>query len=233
MSPREWNATSYDKVAAPMTSRGTALVDGLDLEGHKVVLDAGCGTGQVTAHLRAQWPDVRVIALDGSEDMLRVAADRFAGDDHVSFVHADLSQSLDIEPVCAIVSTSTFHWIPDHDALWHNLFAVLKPGGQLAADFGGAGNCASITAIVGADPWTFEGPKATLRRLHAAGFTDATAELLAKPVRIPEDEFEEYLRTVMLGSHDPNQVNDLIREVVETLPEPVVDYVRLVVHARR
>lgn len=234
---REWNASSYDKVAAPMTTRGIALVDDLDLCYHKTVLDAGCGTGQVTARILDRLPHGRVIALDGSADMLRVAAERFAGEDRVSFVHADLSAPLSVEPVCAIVSTSTFHWVKDHDALWRNLFAVLKPGGQLAAEFGGEGNCASITALVGHDPWSFEGPEATLRRLTAAGFVDARAELVPKPARIPADEFREYLRTVVLGQHvaelGAEAGEALVDRVADTLTEPIVDYVRLVVHARR
>src|SRR5207244_3829078 len=122
-------------------------------------------------------------------------------------------------------------------ALWRNLFAVLKPGGQLAAEFGGEGNCASITEIVGGEPWTFEGPAATLRRLEAAGFVDARAELVPKPARLPEEQFEEYVRTVVLGQHlaerSPEDGEALVRRLLETLPEPVVDYVRLVVHARK
>ena len=39
--------------------------------------------------------------------------------DRVSYVHADLGQPLPIdEPVDAVLSTATFHWVPDHDALF-------------------------------------------------------------------------------------------------------------------
>ena len=55
------------------------------------------------------------------------------------------------EPVDAIVSTATFHWVPDHDALFRHLAAVLRPGGQLVAQFGGAGNIASVLAVAGRD----------------------------------------------------------------------------------
>src|SRR5262245_21528556 len=47
--PREWDAATYDTVNAPMTARGNDAVARLSLAGDETVLDAGCGTGQVTA----------------------------------------------------------------------------------------------------------------------------------------------------------------------------------------
>lgn len=239
MTPaREWHASSYDVVAAPMTTRGIALVDGLDLRGDETVLDAGCGTGQVTEHLLERLPSGRVIALDGSADMLRVAAERL-GHDRVSYVQADLELPLALDaPVDLVVSTSTFHWVRDHDALWRHLAAVLVPGGALAAEFGGEGNIASIRAVIGEDDtWTFAGEAQTLERLAAAGFTDATAQLLPKPAAVPPEQLEEYLRTVVLGVHldgrEPADADAEVRRVAAALPEPVIDYVRLVVHARK
>jgi trans-aconitate 2-methyltransferase len=239
MTPREWNATSYDKVAAPMTARGIELVDDLALAGDETVLDAGCGTGQVTEYLLAHLPDGRVIALDGSEAMLRVADQRFGDDPRVSLVHADLAEPLPInEPVDAIISTSTFHWVRDHDALWHNLAAVLRPGGVLSTEFGGEGNIDSVLAMLPPnETWTFAGPADTLRRLDAAGFVDATAELVPRPAQIPPEDLEEYLRTVVLGSHvaalSAADADALVARVAAELPEPVIDYVRLVVRAVR
>ena len=48
---RDWDASTYDRVAAPMTRRGVAILDRLTLRGGERVLDAGCGTGRVTAAL--------------------------------------------------------------------------------------------------------------------------------------------------------------------------------------
>ena len=53
------------------------------------------------------------------------------------------------EPVDLIVSTATFHWILDHDALFARLHDALRPGGRLVAQCGGAGN---IAAHPGARP---------------------------------------------------------------------------------
>ena len=62
--PREWDASTYDRVAAPMTRMGSAVLDRLPLRGDEVVLDAGCGSGQVNAKLATRLPRGRVIALD-------------------------------------------------------------------------------------------------------------------------------------------------------------------------
>ncbi len=244
MTQREWDAAGYDRVAAPMTERGVDVVDKLELRGDETVLDAGCGSGRVTAHLLTRLPAGRVVALDGSRRMLDVAAELFGDDPRVALVHADLAAPLALdEPVDAIVSTSTFHWLRDHDALFASLAAVLRAGGALEAEFGGQGNVQSVVDILAdlGEPedatWTFATPQDTLRRLEAAGFAEARAELVPRPARIPPEELENYLRSVVLGDHverlGPAAGERLVADVAARLPEPVLDYVRLVVSARR
>lgn len=48
MSPSDWDAVTYDRLAAPMTRWGRTVVDRLDLHGDERVLDAGCGRGYAT-----------------------------------------------------------------------------------------------------------------------------------------------------------------------------------------
>ena len=57
---------------------------------------------------------------------------------------ADLLELTVDEPVDAILSTATFHWIPDHDTLFARLRDALKPGGRLVAQCGGEGNVAAV-----------------------------------------------------------------------------------------
>ena len=86
--------------------------------------------------------------------------------------------------------------------------------------------------------WYFAGVAETTRRLEDAGFTDIEVNLLPDPARLePGEQLCSYLATVVLGSHldrMPESGHEaFVREVAARLPEPVVDYVRLNITARR
>jgi len=242
---REWDAPAYDTLNAPMNDRGDDAVARLELRGDETVLDAGCGTGQVTATLLERLPRGRAIALDGSRQMLDAARERFAGDPRVAFVHADLEAPLALpadDPVDAIVSTSTFHWVRDHDGLFARLAAVLKPGGQLVVDCGGDGNIAAILVALRdlgfhETPWTYAGVAETRARLQAAGFADADVRLVPRVSRFEEPgELERFLTSVVLRTY-VTQLGDetgaqLVRDVAARLPEREIHWVRLEIVAR-
>ena len=148
---REWDAPAYDTLNAPMTARGNDAVARLELRGDETVLDAGCGTGEVTATLLERLPRGRVVALDGSRaDAGRGARALRRRPARVVRARGPRAAPLPrrAAPVDAIVSTSTFHWVRDHDALFRHLAAVLRPGGQLVVDCGGAGNIAAVLEIL-------------------------------------------------------------------------------------
>lgn len=246
--PLDWDAATYDRVADPQTRWGRVVLDRLPLEGDETVLDAGCGSGRVTEMLIERLPGGRVIALDASPSMVEEARRRLARfGDRVDFVVADLGRPFALpggRPVDAILSTATFHWVTDHDALFRNLAAVIRPGGRLAAQCGGAGNIASIMAILATIGvgWLggvhFATPEATTARLVAAGFVGVEAWLQAEPTRFePGEPFETFLRTVVLGNHLARLPEDerdaFVTQVVSRLGESVIDYVRLNITATR
>jgi trans-aconitate 2-methyltransferase len=245
--PREWDATAYDRLGSPMTRWGEAVVGWLDLHGDEHVLDAGCGTGRVTERLLERLPRGRVIALDGSAAMIERARVRLAPfDDRIGYVVADLMEPLSLSldgPVDAILSTATFHWIPDHAALFANLASVLRPGGQLAAQCGGAGNIASIETALRALGENFRGrkhfatPAETARLLRAAGFTHVEAWLHDAPTDLEADDLEPYLAAICLGDHVEAMGDDerrrFVHEVAVRMPAPRIDYIRLNIRARR
>jgi trans-aconitate 2-methyltransferase len=241
--PRDWNATSYEKVGAPMEAMGREVLDRLDLRGDERVLDAGCGTGRVTAALVERLPRGEVVAVDGSPAMVEQARERLGGDVDVRV--ADLLELELDPPVDAILSTATFHWIADHDRLFARLLDVLSPGGRLVAQCGGAGNVAAIDAAVRRvapdlfagwnGPWTFASPRETEARLHGLGWVDVWT--WSFPVRVEPEDPREYLATVVLGSHLERLADDrrepFVDAVLAELDEPVVEYVRLNILARR
>jgi trans-aconitate 2-methyltransferase len=182
-----------------------------------------------------------VVAVDGSAAMVQET--RARGLD--AFVCDLVELELD-EPVDAILSTATFHWIEDHDRLFARLHAALKPGGRLAAQCGGAGNIANVQAAIDAvdepalrgwaGPWNYATPEATAERLRTVGFTDVWTWLQPWPVE-PADP-HEYFTTVILGSHLERLPTDerapFVDAVLSHLDDPVrANYVRLNILARR
>src|SRR4051794_28931067 len=139
---RDWDASTYERLSQPLAAMGVDVLARLELRGDETVLDAGCGTGKVTATLFERLPRGRVIAVDAAPSMVEEARERLPAE--VDVRQADLLDlSLD-EPVDAVLSTATFHWVADHDRLFSNLLAALKPGGRLVAQCGGKGNVAAI-----------------------------------------------------------------------------------------
>lgn len=242
----DWDAVTYDRIADPQLRWGSDVLGRLALAGDELVLDAGCGTGRVTELVLARLPRGKVIGLDVSPAMLIEAARRLAPyGPRVRLVCADLLQPLPLaRPVDAVFSTATFHWITDHDTLFRNLAAVLRPGGQLVAQCGGAGNIARVLEALHrlghdwAGPWLFATPEETVERLTAAGFVDVQAWLNDEPVTLPPGEpFETYLATVILRLHMERlplqERTGFVRAVAAALPDCTIDYVRLNIVARR
>ena len=243
----EWNATSYDRIADPQARWGAEVLARLALDGDETVLDAGCGSGRVTELLLQRLPNGSVVALDQSVAMLDEARRRLARfGDRVEYVQADLGKPLPVDRrVDAILSTATFHWVPDHDALFANLARVLRPGGMLVAQCGGFGNIARFLAVASAvDPdfvrnaHNFQTAEATAQRLEGVGFIEIRTWLSDAPTPFDSIErLEEFLATVCLHVHLQNLPEDerqpFVHQVATRMPERVLDYVRLNITARR
>jgi trans-aconitate 2-methyltransferase len=243
----EWNATSYDRIADPQARWGAEVLERLPLAGDDTVLDAGCGSGRVTEMLLERLPRGRVVALDQSVSMLEEARRRLARfGDRVEYVQADLGRPLPIDrQVDAILSTATFHWVPDHDALFANLAPVLRPGGWLVAQCGGYGNVARFIEIaMSVDPdfvrnqHNFQTAEATADRLRRSGFDEIHTWLSGAPTPFDTvEQLEEFLGTVCLRVHvatlPEERRGPFVREVAARMPDRVLDYVRLNITARR
>jgi len=243
-APGDWDGTTYDRIADPQARWGRAVLDLLELTGGERVLDAGCGSGRVTEQLLDRHPDITVVALDAAPSMLVEARARLARfGARVEFLEADLAGPLPLdgplaEPVGVIVSTAALHWVLDHDRLFAHLAAVLRPGGRLVAQCGGAGNIATVVDALRAlgrdqpSPWQFATPADTRRRLEAAGFTGVDAWLHEEPTPFDGVEaLQTFLATVVLRSHldrlpEPER-HPLVEAVTARLPGIALDYVRL------
>lgn len=246
---RDWDAASYDRVSDPQFGWAREQLERLELTGEETVLDAGCGSGRVTALLVDLVPRGRVYGVDVAPSMAAHA--REALGDRATVFCQDLVALELPEPVDAIFSNATFHWIHDHDALFAAMHRALNPGGRLVAQCGGRGNIDAFRnladAVAGEEPfapyfadwqrpWNYATDTETAERLQRAGFTDVTCWLEPKSVT-PADP-RAFVQTVCLVRHlDPLPVemrDEFVDRVLERSGTPfVLDYVRLNMTARK
>ena len=105
------------------------------------ILDAGCGSGRVTAELLRKFPQSHILAVDASENMVgkaRTTLQQFG--ERVTVEQRDLLELPFSNTFDLIFSTAVFHWIKDHERLFRVLCRALKPGGLLFAQCGGGPN---------------------------------------------------------------------------------------------
>jgi len=112
------------------------VLDGVALEG-KRVLDLGCGIGGLSIHIAKTFGAAEVVGVDVEEPVVAVARQRIA--------EAGLSDTVAVERVApgrlpfpdarfdVVFSKDAMVHIADKDALFAELFRLLKPGGCLAA----------------------------------------------------------------------------------------------------
>jgi trans-aconitate 2-methyltransferase len=243
--PTPWDARTYDRVSEPQQSWASDVLARLrGIAPDATVLDVGCGTGRVTEALLELVPRGRVFAIDASADMVEVAAARLRGRARV-WREDVLDLSLD-EPVDAVFSTATLHWVPDHDRLWPVLARALLPRGRLEVQCGGQGNIDRVRAVIdevsrelapellGFSPWNFAGPAETEKRLRDAGFREASCWLQERPTQ-PRD-LDGFVRSSILAAHLerlPEHAREPFAAAVVARVRPPLDYVRLNVSAVR
>jgi trans-aconitate 2-methyltransferase len=245
--PREWDATTYQRISVPHEEWAEAVLARLPLNGDETVLDAGCGTGRVTRMLIERLPDGRVIGVDGSSQMIEKVREILRPQDE-GFAANLTALELD-EEVDAVVSSAVFHWIADHDALFARMRAALRRSGRLAAQCGGAGNIDAFRRVgeeVGArepyaqhlqdmgQAWNFADPEETEARLRDAGFDQVRCWL--EPWEVIPAEPAAFCRTVVLGPHIdrlPAELQDrFVADVLAKAGDPLrLGYIRLNIEA--
>jgi trans-aconitate 2-methyltransferase len=245
---RDWDAATYQRVSVPHEEWARSILDRLELSGKERVLDAGCGSGRVTAMLIERLPEGSVVAVDGSRSMVEEVRSVLRPEDEA--IVSDLLELELSEPVDVVFSSAVFHWVLDHEALFRRLRRAMRPGGRLAAQNGGAGNIERLRRnseeVAHRDPyaphfdgfgrpWHYAAPEETEERLRDAGFAEARCWL--QPWDVVPPEPAEFLRTVCLGPHVERLPEELrgpyVEDVLAMEDEPLVlHYVRLNIDAR-
>lgn len=256
---REWNSAVYHRLSGPQVSWGKKVLSRLRLRGDEVLLDAGCGTGRLTADLLEALPRGRVVGVDLSQNMLHSASQHLAQYGHqVTLIACDLLHLPFAGMFDGIVSTAAFHWVLDHDLLFVNLHRALKPGGWLEAQCGGGPNLASLRNRANAlaatskfsgyfqsfhEPWLYQNAEESAAALHRANFEDVETSMEGAPTLLNNaEEYTEFVRNIILRRHLENLPSEELRsEFIRLLTEQaakddppfLLDYWRLNLRGRK
>jgi len=242
---KTWDVERYQQRHSYVFQYGGAVVDLLDPQPGERMLDLGCGAGQLTAVLVEKG--CTVIGIDRSPEMIAQARQKFP---HLDVRIGDATHFVIEEPVDAVFSNATLHWVKDARAAIACIWKALKPGGRLVAEFGGYRNVQSIVDAVREvlgpveTPWFYPtiGEYATL--LEGQGFDVRQAMLFDRPTRVEgEDGMEDWLKMfgdgLLAGVEEPRR-SEARHAVVEKLRPTAyrgggwtVDYRRLRVVAVR
>lgn len=219
---REWNSAVYHRLSTPQVSWGKKVLSRLKLRGNETVLDAGCGTGRLTAELLEALPGGRVVAIDLSQNMLQSARQHLSAacGTRLSLLACDLLHLPFRRAFNFIVSTAAFHWVLDHDRLFRNLHDVLVPGGRLEAQCGGGPNIARLRQRANTlaatpnfspyfkgfhEPWLFEDAEGAAKRLRNAGFVEVETSVEAAPTILDDAaHYNEFVRNIIFRRHLQN-----------------------------
>jgi trans-aconitate 2-methyltransferase len=235
----DWNGKAYDALPLPHQQWGLRTIEALNLNDYDTVLDAGCGTGRDAAIALESLTSGNLICLDQSPGMLKQCSERLGPDPRVQIVEASLNSPFPIpaESVDAVMSVAALHWLPNHSNVWRNIFEVLKSGGRIAIDAGGAGNLDHTLELARQiDPdirfphWYYADIKSTEDLLNQAGFVNCEVSLRKHPTTLPDNStMQEYLKTLVFREWTKTQIEAISKLMIDN----TIDYVRLEVRAHK
>lgn len=237
-----WDPDEYDRHARYVSDLGQPVVDLLNPKRGERVLDLGCGDGALTEKIVAAG--CRVVAIDSSPEQVWASRKRGLDAHIVEATALGFDNEFD-----AVFSNAVLHWIADQNAVLRNIHRALVLGGRFVAEFGGAGNVASIRDAFGAalgqrginadrvNPWYFPTADEYRERLEANGFTVNMLTIYSRPTPLPTGVMNwlKIFAKPLLFAVPNEERTGLLTEVCRLL-EPslktaegiwVVDYVRL------
>ena len=221
---QSWNADLYQSKCSFVWEFGRDLLALLDPHPGERILDAGCGTGQLTGEIARTGAEVT--GIDKSPAMIAQARENAPG---ILFKVRDLCALEFAAEFDAVFSNAVLHWVTRADEAVAGITRALKPGGRFVAEMGGHGN---IRVLMDASdralqtlgvrdpgrfhPWFFPtiGEYSSLLERH--GFEVTFASLFDRPTPLEggEEAIPEWLRMFgdrLAQSLTPEQVPEWYR----------------------
>ena len=127
----DWNSVQYLKFKDERTQPAIDLVNRINIDNPRKIIDIGCGPGNSTQVLAQKFPNAYILGVDNSLNMIETAKRDYP---NLDFKVCDVSRDL-LTLDCdfdVVFSNACIQWIPNHNQLLRNLMRLLKTDGILA-----------------------------------------------------------------------------------------------------
>lgn len=141
----KWDSTLYDTKHDFVSNYGEEVVRLLDPKAGEVILDVGCGTGDLAAQIADSGASAT--GIDLSEEMIKQAEEKYP---EINFLVTSVTEYSNPFHYDAIFSNATLHWVLEKEKAVEKMFANLKKGGRLVLEMGGKGNVREIVDAIAA-----------------------------------------------------------------------------------
>ncbi len=221
-----WKVNLYNKKHAFVYQYGEELICFLDPKPDELILDLGCGSGQLTNEIAKTGAEV--IGIDSSEEMIQYARNEYP---ELQFFVKDATDFQFKKPFDAIFSNAVLHWVTDKKSAVLTMYNNLKKGGRLVVEFGGKGNVDAIIkgikkALVDKgyiqnskiEKWFFPSVSEYTGLLEENGFEVQYAHLFDRPTELVDDKIglkewiEMFGASFFIGIPEKDK-NEILEEV--------------------
>jgi trans-aconitate methyltransferase len=221
---QSWDPEEYDREFGYVSAYGADVLGWLDLLPGERVVDLGCGTGELAAHMMARGAEV--VGIDSDEAMIATARESVPG---AEFLVADGHDFTVDAPVDAVFSNAALHWMTSPAEVVGCVHDALRPGGRFVAELGGHGNVATVLsatadAMVAAGleppewPWYFPTVAEYAVLLEGSGFEVTAMALVDRPTRLGQEGLAGWLRMfagAVLGGLPDGRREGVVADAVE------------------
>ncbi|MGI9311212.1 MAG: class I SAM-dependent methyltransferase [bacterium] len=244
----KWDVAKYNRNARYVSECGEALLEILSPVCGEVILDVGCGDGELAEKIAALG--CSVVGIDSSSEMVATAKGRGIKAQVLDAQKMNFDHQFD-----AVFSNAALHWMKDADAVIRNVHAALKPSGRFCAEFGARNNIRAVLAAIYAqlkkadlngddyNPWYFPSGAEYRSKLEKNGFEVIELDVFERPTRLPTDIVgwldtfaADFLRDIPLAEHArfvENVADEVCAELQGECGHWFADYVRCRFLARK
>ena len=125
-----WDPEAYSQFLDARTKPAHDLLSAIsETVTPNLIYDLGCGPGNSTILLKSRWPRAKIIGVDSSENMLKLARSKYP---QIEFIMADITHFSTPEKSDLIFANASLQWVDNHESLIPKLVSQLNHQGILA-----------------------------------------------------------------------------------------------------